>query len=77
MTDVQSQKSAEELPNMHVSTSWVSWQGTTGLLTALIENLTVLLEYLELLQSRWQGTTGIWQAPYLAHPWLCHCHPPT
>ena len=31
MTDVQSQKSAEELPNMHASTNWVSWQGTTGL----------------------------------------------
>ena len=37
MTDVQSQKSAEELPNMHASTNWVSWQGTTGLLTTLIE----------------------------------------
>ena len=45
---------------MHVSTKWVSWQGTTGLLTALIEYLTVLLENLDLLQSRWQGTTGIW-----------------
>ena len=33
MTDVQSQKSAEELPNVHASTNWVSWQGTTGLLT--------------------------------------------
>ena len=30
MTDVQSQKSVEELPNMHASTNWVSWQGTTG-----------------------------------------------
>ena len=60
MTDIQSQKSAEELPNMHASANWVSWQGTTGLLTALIEYLTVLLEYLDLLQSRWQGTTGIW-----------------
>ena len=59
MTDVQSQKSAEELPNMHASSNWVSWQGTTGLLTALIECLTVLLEYLDLVQSRWQGTTGI------------------
>ena len=36
MTDVQSQKSAEELPNMHASANLVSWQGTTGLLTALI-----------------------------------------
>ena len=25
MTDVLSQKSAEELPNMHASTNWVSW----------------------------------------------------
>ena len=48
MTDVQSQKSAKELPNMHASASWVSWQGTTGLLTSLIEYLTVLLEYLDL-----------------------------
>ena len=47
MTNVQSQKSAEELPNMHASANWVSWQGTTGLLTALIEYLTVLLEYLD------------------------------
>ena len=60
MTDVQSQKSAEELPNMHTSTNWVIWQGTNGLLTTLIEYLHVLLEYLDLLQSRWQGTIGIW-----------------
>ena len=33
MTDVQSQKSAKELPNMHASASWVSSQGTTDLLT--------------------------------------------
>ena len=52
MTDVQSQKSAEELRNMHASINWVSQQGTNGLLTALIEYLTVLLEYLDLLQSR-------------------------
>ena len=37
MTDVQSQKSAEELLNMHAFTNWVSWQGTIGLLTGLIE----------------------------------------
>ena len=37
MTDVQIQKSAEELPNVHASANWKSWQGTTGLLTALIE----------------------------------------
>ena len=60
MTDVQSQKFAVELPNMHASANWVSWQGTTGLLNALIEYLTVLLEYLDLLQSKWQGTAGIW-----------------
>ena len=48
MTDVQSQKSTEELPNMHASANWVSWQDTTGLMTALIEHLTVLLEYLDL-----------------------------
>ena len=54
MTDVQSQKSAEELPNMHAFTNWVGWQGTTGLLTALIKYLTVLLEYLDFLQCRWQ-----------------------
>ena len=53
MTDVQSQKSFEELPNMHASDNWVSWQGTTGLLTALVKYLTVLLEYLDHLQSRW------------------------
>ena len=44
MTDVQSQKSAEELPNMHVSANWVSWQSTIHLLTALIEYLTFLLD---------------------------------
>ena len=60
MTDVQSQKSAEGLPNMYASANWVSWPGTTGLLTVLIQYLTVLLEYLDRLQSRWQGTTGIW-----------------
>ena len=60
MIDVQSQKSAEKLPNMHASTNWVSWQSTTGLLTALIEYLIVLLEYGDLLQSRRQSTTGIW-----------------
>ena len=49
MTDVQSQKSAEEQPNMHASANWVSWQGSTCLLTALIEYSTVLLEYLDLL----------------------------
>ena len=48
MTDVQSQKSAKELPSMHTSANWVSWQDTTGLLTALIEYFTVLLEYLNL-----------------------------
>ena len=48
MTGVQSQKSAEELPHMHASTNWVSWQGTTGLLTALIEYMTVVLEYLDI-----------------------------
>ena len=32
-----------------------------GLLTALIEYLTVLSESLKLLQSRWQGTAGIWE----------------
>ena len=47
MTDVQRQKSAEELPNMHASANWVSWQGTTSLLTTLIECLTVLLQYLD------------------------------
>ena len=44
MTDVQSQKSAEELPDMQ--------HPPTGLLTALIEYLSVLLEYLDLLQFR-------------------------
>ena len=32
-----------------------------GLVTALIECLTVLLEYLDLLQSQWQGTAIIWE----------------
>ena len=58
---IQSQKSTEELPDMHAFANWESWQGTTGLLTALIEYLTVLLEHLNLLQSRWQGITGIRQ----------------
>ena len=31
------------------------------LLTALIECLTVLLEYLDLLQTRCQGTASIWE----------------
>ena len=31
------------------------------LLTALKEYLTVLLEYLDLLQTRWQGTANIWE----------------
>ena len=70
MTDVQRQRSAEELPNMHASANWVSRQGTTGLLTALIEYLTVLLEYFNLSQSRWQGTTVIWQGLCPAWPTL-------
>ena len=32
------------------------------LVTALIEYLTVLLEYLELLQTRWQSTVSIGKA---------------
>ena len=60
MTGVQSQKSAEELPNMHASANGVSWQDTTGLLTALKEYVTDLLEYLDILQSTWQDTTRIW-----------------
>ena len=32
-------------------------------MTALIECLTVLLEYLDLLQTRWQGTASIWKGP--------------
>ena len=44
ITNVQSQNSVKELLNMHASANWVSWQGTTGLLTVLIEFLTVLLE---------------------------------
>ena len=70
MTDVQSQRSAE---NMHASANWVSWQCTTGLLTALIEYLTV-----QLVQSRWQGTTGIWYGPGLAWLTLSYTttHPP-
>ena len=57
MTDVQSQKFAEELPNMRQLGKLArhNW-----LLTALIEYLTVLLEYFKFLQSRWKGTTGIW-----------------
>ena len=47
MTYVQSQKS-EELPNMHAFANWVSWQDTIGLLTALIEYLIILLEYIDL-----------------------------
>ena len=34
ITDVQSQKTAEKLPNVHASANWVSWQDTSGLLTA-------------------------------------------
>ena len=30
-------------------------------MTASIEYLTVLLEHLNLLQTRWQGTTDIWE----------------
>ena len=31
-------------------------------MTALIEYLTVLLEYLDLLRSSWQGKASIWEA---------------
>ena len=62
------QKSAEELPNMHASANWVSWQGTTGLLTALIEYLTVLLEYPELFQSKWWGKQAFGRAWVLPGP---------
>ena len=30
-------------------------------MTALIEYLTVLLEYLDLLQIKWQNTANIWE----------------
>ena len=68
MTDVQSQKSAEELPNMHASANCVSWQGTTGLLTALIKYLIVLLEHLDLfaiyIRDRAQQAIGrAWAQP--------------
>ena len=45
------------------------------LLTALIECLTVLLEYLDLLQTRWQGTANIWEGlgPVRRAFWLHHC----
>ena len=39
-----------------------------GLLTALLECLTVLLEYLDLLQARWQSTVGIWEGLGPARP---------
>ena len=38
------------------------------LLTALIEYLTVLLEYYDLLQTRWQGTASIWDCLVPANP---------
>ena len=44
-------------------------------IAALIEYLTVLLEYLDLLQTRWQGTASIWQGlgPARDAFLLCHC----
>ena len=39
-----------------------------GLLTALLDYLTVLLEYLDLLQARWQSTAGIWEDLGSARP---------
>ena len=44
-------------------------------IAALIEYLTVLLEYLDLLQTRWQGTASIWEVwALLGMPFLLrHC----
>ena len=45
-------------------------------MTKLIEYLTVLLEYLDLLQTRWQGTANIWEGlgPAKYAFWLCVSH---
>ena len=45
---------------MHASANWVSWQGTTGSLTALKEYLTVLLKYLYLLQEHKRHLGPVW-----------------
>ena len=44
-------------------------------MTTSIEYLTVLLEYLDLLQTRWQGTASIWEGlgPARHVFLLCHC----
>ena len=79
MTDVQSQKSAEELPNMHASANWVSWQGTTGLVTNCFNiifdcSIRVSRSFCNLGCRAQQAFGMAWALP--GHPCLRHCpHP--
>ena len=53
----------------------INWLGTAGLLTALIECLTVILEYIDLFQFLLVGHSQllVGPGPYQAHPWLRLC----
>ena len=42
----------------------------SGQLTALLEYLTVLLEFFDLFQSQWQVTASIWEGPGFVRPAL-------
>ena len=46
------------------------------LLTALIQYVTVLLKYLDFLQTRWHGTVNIWEGSVRCAFWLHHCLKP-
>ena len=50
----------------------INWLGTAGPLTALIECLTVILEYIDLFQFLLVGHSQllVGPGPYQAHPWL-------
>ena len=50
----------------------INWLGTAGLLTALIECLTVILEYIDLFKFLLVGHSQllVGPGPYQAHPWL-------
>ena len=53
----------------------INWLGTAGPLAALIECLTVILEYIDLFQFLLVGHSQllVGLGPYQAHPWLRLC----
>ena len=74
MTDAQSQKSAEELRNMHASANWVSWWLADCFNRIFDCSIRVYRSFCNLDGNAQQAFGRAWAC--LAHPWLCHyLHP--